>query len=287
MATITRKSKTAEATLATMQGIDPTKFETLSVIVKDQNGKDQTITQAVEKRVLGIIASGMGQAVKLETFWKDNALAIMEGFFSAKFLRTLQDKTAAERVALIRKQGECDLMYSAFTQRHPGYTQAMQWKKEGEAKGSEAEKSKAAYNSAIASIKATANTQVRRVIDYFVKSEAAEGKASEQREQETAISLIDSVLKDWSARIENKRGNFKLEAESAILHNACEALREVKSATLKARKANAPTSMLDLEKVGEAMHKSAQVALPRDRSAEKAGTVTIIKGKQADAVVSV
>jgi len=258
-----------------------TTLQMVSVTIKGEDGKEKIIEKALHKSILATITQGMGQAVKLENFWRDNADAVVEDFFGADpFPNMTRDAMTAE----FRASEQLDVMYAVFQQRHPEYSKAatLLGESQDDPKSDKAQTAADAYKTQIARIRTTANSQALRVVKYYVDTHCTDAVA-EQREQETAVSLIEATIKDWANRATLKRGNFKLQAELDILNEGIDALREVVIQAKRARKATAPSSLLDLAVAGQDMHDKAKVGIKtaqRDRSVEKASGVVVMTPEQ-------
>ena len=266
-----RKTGTARAVA---QAFGDSTRELVTVILKGKDGKDHAESRSVSKAVLAIISEGMKLSDKLESLWKDNADKIIGDFYKA-----VPKGTKAEIMKFFRESEEIDTMYQVFQQRHPQYGKAQKWLEESKVGGEEGDKSKAAYNAAIRTIRATAMNQAIKVCGYYAADHATD-KKSDTREQETARSLIEAVIHDWANRVTLGRGAFKEADEKALLNAGIDALRKVldNERMAKARKLSKknPQNVLGL---GKPVGRAAQAA------AQKAGEVTVLTGAEAQAAV--
>jgi hypothetical protein len=231
----------------------------ISVEFKDADGKTIVKDLAVTGKVLAAIKSGMSQATKLESFWKDNADLIVEEFFGAD---PFPNMSPSDMLSEFRASAEVDTMYAIFQTRHPEWNRAqgLKAKAAADSKSDEGKTAGDAYASAIKTIRRTANNQALKVCRYYADAHGV-SQASEEREQPGARQIIEAAIADWSARIATARGTFKLPAERVLLQAGVDALRAALLADTIRKVEGMPTSTLSLDKpVGRAAQAAAQQA---------------------------
>lgn len=242
----------------------------LVIPVKDADGSWTTRDIDVSKAALAIVDKGMNSAYTTEKIWKAGAVTLVREFFNGyEPKKTLTGAAIVEK--LVGMKDSMQAFFGTLVVRHPMYNEDVSRIRAEMASGKTQEKDgKASIESYMRTIRATANNQRNKVLDYFAQEFASDtAKDDNTRNTITAHEILDAARKDWQKRIDGQRGKFADVGERTYLQAGVDAVTLVIAQHRANNKAAAPTSLKDLPQLNKPVGRKAKQASKKPSQATR------------------
>jgi hypothetical protein len=262
--------------------VDGGKKTHLVIPVKGADGAWTTADIDVSNEALNIIDRGMGSAYATEQIWKKGAVTLVREFFNGyEPKKTMTANAIVDK--LVAMKDSMQKFFGALVVRHPSYTADVLRLRAMVASGKYPEgmtekDAQGSIENNLRTIRATANNQRNKVLEYFAKEHASDtAKDENTRNSMGWFDIADGWRKEGTKRIDGARGKFEDKAEREALAHVVDAIVLAIAEVKASRKL--PTSTHDVNAPALSKAKRA-VGSAAKKAAKKGGEVTrLLKGE--------